>query len=319
MYNIPAAYRAYRNIRIYGKVSLAQMSKLVTHIQRIVRAPAFEYSIILLILFNALILGIQTSPAMVAQYGGLLDLGHDIVLVVFVIEALLKMAALAPRSYRYFLDGWNVFDFLIIVLSLVPATGGLAMLARLARLLRVLRLISAIRDLRLITAALLRSIPGVGNVVMLVSVIIYIYAIVGHQLFSEHDPENWRNLGVSALTLFQIITLEGWNDVLKTAMQLNPLAWIYFVSFVIICTFVVINLFIAIIINNLEEAKLDQLPTDDMSAEDMLRELRRTQDTLRRIELRMQAVLSAAASKSDAQKDKPEDDRQAEDDRRDGS
>ena len=294
------------------------MSKLVTHIQRIVRAPAFEYSIILLILFNALILGIQTSPAMVAQYGGLLDLGHDIVLAVFVIEALLKMAALAPRSYRYFLDGWNVFDFLIIVLSLVPATGGLAMLARLARLLRVLRLISAIRDLRLITAALLRSIPGVGNVVMLVSVIIYIYAIVGHQLFSEHDPENWRSLGVSALTLFQIITLEGWNDVLKTAMQLNPLAWIYFVSFVIICTFVVINLFIAIIINNLEEAKLDQLPTDDMSAEDMLRELRRTQDTLRRIELRMQAVLSAAASKSDAQKDKPEDDRQAEDDRRDG-
>ena len=292
------------------------MSKLVTHIQRIVRAPAFEYSIILLILFNALILGIQTSPAMVAQYGGLLDLGHDIVLVVFVIEALLKMAALAPRSYRYFLDGWNVFDFLIIVLSLVPATGGLAMLARLARLLRVLRLISAIRDLRLITAALLRSIPGVGNVVMLVSVIIYIYAIVGHQLFSEHDPENWRNLGVSALTLFQIITLEGWNDVLKTAMQLNPLAWIYFVSFVIICTFVVINLFIAIIINNLEEAKLDQLPTDDMSAEDMLRELRRTQDTLRRIELRMQAVLSAAASKSDNPQDQPEDDRR---DGRDGS
>ena len=292
------------------------MSKLLTSIQRIVRAPAFEYSIILLILFNALILGIQTSPAMVAQYGGLLDLGHDIVLVVFVIEALLKMAALAPRSYRYFLDGWNVFDFLIVVLSLVPATGGLAMLARLARLLRVLRLISAIRDLRLITAALLRSIPGVGNVVMLVSVIIYIYAIVGHQLFSEHDPENWRNLGVSALTLFQIITLEGWNDVLKTAMQLNSLAWIYFVSFVIICTFVVINLFIAIIINNLEEAKLDQLPTDDMSAEDMLRELRRTQDTLRRIELRMQAVLSAASSRPADPDDNPDD--QPEDERRDG-
>ena len=317
MYNIPAAYPARRNTRISGKVSLAPMSKLLTSIQRIVRAPAFEYSIILLILFNALILGIQTSPAMVAQYGGLLDLGHDIVLVVFVIEALLKMAALAPRSYRYFLDGWNVFDFLIVVLSLVPATGGLAMLARLARLLRVLRLISAIRDLRLITAALLRSIPGVGNVVMLVSVIIYIYAIVGHQLFSEHDPENWRNLGVSALTLFQIITLEGWNDVLKTAMQLNSLAWIYFVSFVIICTFVVINLFIAIIINNLEEAKLDQLPTDDMSAEDMLRELRRTQDTLRRIELRMQAVLSAASSRPNDPEDTSDD--QPNEERRNGS
>ena len=289
------------------------MSNLLPYVQRIARAPAFEYSIIALILFNALILGLQTSPAMVAQYGDLLDIGHDIVLAVFIVEALLKMIALAPRSYRYFLDGWNVFDFLIIVFSLVPATGSFAMLARLARLMRVLRLISAIRDLRLITAALLRSIPGVGNVVMLVSVIVYIYAIVGHQLFSEQDPENWRNLGVSALTLFQIITLEGWNDVLHSAMAINSLAWIYFVSFVIICTFVVINLFIAIIINNLEEAKLDQLPTDDMTSDEMLRELRRTQETLRRIELRMQAVLSAARAPQ-----QPADDPE-EDERRDGS
>ena len=270
------------------------MSKLLPYIQRIVRAPAFEYSIILLILLNAVILGLQTSPAMVAQYGDLLELGNNVVLAVFIIEALLKMAALSPRPQRYFSDGWNVFDFLIIVFSLVPATGSFAMVARLARLMRVLRLISAIRDLRLITAALLRSIPGVGNVVMLMGVMVYIYAIVGHQLFSEHDPDNWHNLGVSVLTLFQIITLEGWNDVMRTAMQLNPLAWIYFVSFVILCTFVVINMFIAIIINNLEEAKIEQLPAKAMSQDDILRELRLTQETLRRVELRMQAVLTAA-------------------------
>ena len=282
------------------------MSNLLPYVQRIARAPAFEYSIIALILFNALILGLQTSPALVAQYGDLLDLGHDVVLAAFIVEALLKMIALAPRSYRYFLDGWNVFDFLIIVFSLVPATGGLAMLARLARLMRVLRLISAIQDLRLITAALLRSIPGVGNVVMLMSVIVYIYAIVGHQLFSEHDPENWHNLGVSVLTLFQIITLEGWNEVMRTAMRLNPLAWIYFVSFVILCTFVVINMFIAIIINNLEDAKLEQMPSRDLSHDEILRELRLTQETLRRVELRMQALLSAATP---SQPDDPEDKR----------
>ena len=291
------------------------MSNFLPFIQRIVRAPVFEYSIILLILLSALILGLRTSPAIAAQYGDLLDLGSNIVLAVFIVEAILKMIALAPRSHRYFLDGWNVFDFLIIVFSLVPATGSFAMIARLARLLRVLRLISAIRDLRLITAALLRSIPGVGNVVMLTSVIVYIYAIVGNQIFGEHDPDNWRNLGVSALTLFQIITLEGWNEVLRTAMELNSLAWIYFVSFVIICTFVVINLFIAIIINNLEEAKLDQLPTEHMTAEDILRELRLTQETLRRVELRMQAVLSSTSPSP--QPDDPEDDDDGEE-RRDG-
>ena len=282
------------------------MSKLLPYIQRTVRAPVFEYSIILLILFNALILGLQTSPAMVAQYGNLLEQGNNFVLAVFVVEALLKMAALYPRPQRYFSDGWNVFDFTIIVFSLIPATGSFAMVARLARLMRVLRLISAIRDLRLITAALLRSIPGVGNVVMLMSVIVYIYAIVGHQLFSEHDPENWHNLGVSVLTLFQIITLEGWNDVMRTAMRLNPLAWIYFVSFVILCTFVVINMFIAIIINNLEDAKLEQMPSRDLSHDEILRELRLTQETLRRVELRMQAVLHAAAPPPD---DDPEDKR----------
>ena len=292
------------------------MSNLLPYIQRIVRAPAFEYSIILLILLSALILGLRTSPAIDAQYGHLLEIGNNIVLAVFVLEALLKMAALAPRSHRYFLDGWNVFDFLIIVFSLVPATGSFAMIARLARLLRVLRLISVIRDLRLITAALLRSIPGVGNVVMLTSVIVYIYAIVGNQLFGEHDPEHWRNLGVSALTLFQIITLEGWNEVLKTAMQLNSLAWIYFVSFVIICTFVVINLFIAIIINNLEEAKLEQLPTEDMTAEDILRELRLTQETLRRVELRMQAVLTSTQQPDD---DDPDAAEEEDGERRDGT
>ena len=286
------------------------MSKFLPYIRRIIRAPAFEYSIILLILFNAVILGLQTSPAMVAQYGDLLELGNNFVLVVFIVEALLKMAALSPRPHRYFSDGWNVFDFTIIVFSLVPATGSFAMVARLARLMRVLRLISAIRDLRLITAALLRSIPGVGNVVMLTGVIVYIYAIVGHQIFGEHDPENWRNLGVSVLTLFQIVTLEGWNEVMRTAMKLNPLAWIYFVSFVIICTFVVINMFIAIIINNLEEAKLDQLPSTDMSHEDILRELRVTQETLRRVELRMQAVLSAAAPPPPEDPDEPDDERQ---------
>ena len=177
----------------------------------------------------------------------------------------------------------------MIVFALVPATGQLALVARLARLLRVLRLVSVNKDLRLIVTALVRSIPSVGHVMMLMGVIVYIYAIIGYHLFSEHDPENWRNLGISILTLFNIITLEGWTVVMLTAMDLNPLAWIYFVSFVVMGTFVVINLFIAIIINNLDDAKLERLRDleEPVSREELLREIRTTRDALQRLEKRI--------------------------------
>ena len=257
---------------------------------RLVNKAAFEYTIIALILLNGVFLGLGTSPVLDQQYGDLLHLGNQIVLGVFIVEALLKMIALAPRVDMYFRDGWNVFDFLVIVFSLIPATGEFAMVARLARLLRVLRLISAIRELRLIVAALVRSIPSVGHVMLLMSIIVYIYAIIGYQLFHEHDPMHWRSLGISVLTLFNIITLEGWTVVMDNAMQLHSWAWVYFVSFVVAGTFVVINLFIAIIINNLDEAKAERLRELEppVSRAELLRELRTTRDALRRLEQRLE-------------------------------
>ena len=256
---------------------------------RLVNKAAFEYTIIALILLNGVFLGLGTSPVLAQQYGDLLHLGNQIVLGVFIVEALLKMIALAPRVDMYFRDGWNVFDFLVIVFSLIPATGEFAMVARLARLLRVLRLISAVRELRLIVAALLRSIPSVGHVMLLMSIIVYIYAIIGYQLFHEHDPMHWRSLGISVLTLFNIITLEGWTVVMENAMQLHSWAWIYFVSFVIAGTFVVINLFIAIIINNLDDAKAERLKElqPPVSREELMLELRSTRNALQRLEQRL--------------------------------
>ena len=257
---------------------------------RLVNKAAFEYTIITLILLNGVFLGLGTSPVLEQQYGDLLHLGNQIILGVFIVEALLKMIALAPRVDMYFRDGWNIFDFLVIVFSLIPATGEFAMVARLARLLRVLRLISAIRELRLIVAALVRSIPSVGHVMLLMSIIVYIYAIIGYQLFHEHDPMHWRSLGISVLTLFNIITLEGWTVVMDNAMQLHSWAWVYFVSFVVAGTFVVINLFIAIIINNLDEAKAERLRELEppVSRAELLRELRTTRDALRRLEQRLE-------------------------------
>ena len=279
----------------------------------LVNRPVFEYTIIALILATGVLLGLGTSPTIERQYGGLLHLGNQVILGLFILEAMLKMLAQAPRVDNYFRDGWNVFDFLIIIVALIPATDDFAMVARLARLLRVLRLISAIRELRLIVAALVRSIPSVGHVILLMSIIVYIYAIIGYQLFHQHDPTHWRSLGVSVLTLFNIITLEGWTVVMEKAMQLHPWAWIYFVSYVIAGTFVVINLFIAIIINNLDEAKAERLKELEppVSREELLRELRSTQDALQRLERRLD---DSGVPGSDADADEAETDEAEEED-----
>ncbi len=265
------------------------LMRLVALAKRLVEAPGFEYFIIAVILGNAVVLGLGTSPTLERMYGDWFEMGNNIALGIFIVEALLKMFAVAPRAHRYFRDGWNIFDFLVIVASLVPVTGEYAMITRLARLLRVVRLISTVRDLRLIVAALVRSIPSVIHVMLLMSIVVYIYAIMGYHLFHEHDPENWRSLGISVLTLFNIITLEGWTVVMYEAMEAHPWAWLYFVSFIIAGTFVVINLFVAIIINNLEEAKADRLRELAVppSRDELLREIRATQAALQRLERRL--------------------------------
>ena len=260
--------------------------------ERTVSSSIFEYFIIALVLASGAILGLRTVPGISDRFGDLMTLGNRLILAIFIVEAAVKMLALSPKPHRYFKDGWNVFDFAIIVLSLVPATGAFAMIARLGRLLRVLRLISTIEDLRLIVAALVKSIPNVGHILMLMSIIVYIYAIVGFQLFHEHDPEHWRNIGIAILTLFEIITLEGWVDINAKAMELSPFAWVYFVSFVIVGTFVVVNLFIAVVINNLDRAKEETLKElqPPVSREELLQELRATQDSLRRLETRISGL-----------------------------
>ena len=156
------------------------------------------------------------------HYDHWIMLGFQITLIIFIVEAALKMFAQWPRPDRYFRDGWNVFDFAIIVLALVPATGGFAIVARMARLLRLLRLVSAVQELRLIVATLVRSIPSMLHIVVLMSLIVYVYAIIGYQLFHEHDPEHWRNLGISLLSLFRVVTLEDWTDIMYKAMELHP-------------------------------------------------------------------------------------------------
>ena len=271
---------------------LAGLERITAPLYRLVESMAFEYCVIAVILANAVLLGLGTFPRIEGDYGDWLHLGNRVVLGIFVAEAALKMLALAPRSYRYFASGWNIFDFAVIVFSFVPVTAEFAMVSRLARLLRVVRLITTIRELRVIVSGLVRAIPSVGHVMVLMAIVVYIYAIMGYHLFSEHDPEHWGSLGLAVLTLFEIITLEGWIDVMGAVRDVYPLAWLYFISFIVIGTFVVINMLIGIIINSLEEAKASaprdpkQRPTP---MDELLREVRETRVALRRLEERLDA------------------------------
>ena len=262
------------------------LEKMRDFADRLTHSHGFEYFIVGLILLNALLLGLETLPFVMDGYADWIHMGFQVTLVIFIAEAALKMFARWPRPDRYFYDGWNVFDFAIIAFALVPATGSFAIIARMARLLRLLRLVSAVPELRMIVSTLVRSIPSMLHIVVLMSLMVYVYAIIGYQLFHEHDPEHWRNLGISLLSLFRVVTLEDWTDIMYKAMELHPLTWIYFVSFVIFGTFVVINMFIAVVINNLDDVKqerlrkLEQAPT----ADSLLTELRTTQESLRRLE-----------------------------------
>ena len=272
-------------------MSDAARSATVNLAQRVVAAGWFNWGITAIIVLNAMVLGLDTSAWLAARFGGWLTVANQVFLGVFVLEAGVKMTATWPRLTRYFKDGWNVFDFTVIVVSLLPSTGELATLARLARLLRVLRLVSALPELRLIVATLVRSIPSMFNVVCLMSIIFYIYAVAGYHLFHDVDPTHWRTLGISALTLFRVVTLEDWTDVMYAAMAHYWWAWAYFVSFVVVGTFVIINLFIAVVLNNLDEAKAERLRdlVTPPSREDLLRELRATQASLTRLEERLRA------------------------------
>ena len=268
--------------------------------RRIVQARWFEPWMVGLILFNAIIIGLETSGEIMADYGRWLEWGNDLVLAVFVLEAVLKITAVAPQFRRYFGDGWNLFDFTVVILSFIPSTGEFALVARLVRVLRVLRLVSTMPQLRLIVATLVRSIPSMGHVLMLLAIVFYIYAITGFHLFHEHDAEHWGTLGSALLTLFQIVTLEGWVEVMEQALEARPLAWIYFVSFVLIGTFVVLNLFIAVVVNNLEASKAAELEAlaRPVTHDEVLEELERTRDALRALQRKLTLLAEVEPAKS---------------------
>ena len=264
---------------------------------RIVHARAFEYILVVLIVGAAIMKGIEVSGNPLEPYELWVGLFALLFLVALVLEVLLKMFALFPRVDRYFHDGWNVFDFLVISFFIVslevdPDVADYGLLIILARLLRLLQGLAIVQDLRLILSTMIRSLPSAAHIMILMGIVLYVYAIVGQENFGEYDPERWGNLAVSALSLFEIVTLEGWVDVMRPLVKAEPWAWLYFVSFVIISAYLVTNVFVAVVIRNLEQSMQErqQASAAPASKEEILRELRSTQQSLRRLEERLQQL-----------------------------
>lgn len=210
--------------------------------------PKTERFIAGLIILNALVLGLETSPTLMKNYGWFLEPLDHTLLGIFVVEVLVRLAVTGRGFFR---DAWNVFDFIVITLSLMPQTGPLSVL-RALRVLRVLRLVSAVPTLRRVVAGLISSLPGIGAIALLLSLVYYVYAVMATNLFGGTHPEDFGNLGRSAYTLFTVMTLEGWNELARGVMKEHPYAWLFFIPYILTTTFTVLNLFIAIIVNAMQ-------------------------------------------------------------------
>lgn len=218
---------------------------------QVLEGRTFSTIILGIILFNAALMGMETSPSMMARFGGVIDFLDQLCLIIFVIELVVKLYA---HGLRFFRSGWNVFDLIIIGIALIPAAHGLSVL-RALRVMRVMRVISVAPSLRRVVEGFITALPGMGSVFLLMAMIFYVAAVMATQLYGADFPEKFGNLTASALTLFQVMTLEGWaGDVVRPVMEVHPYAWLFFLPFILITTFAVVNLLVGLIVNSMQAA-----------------------------------------------------------------
>ena len=214
-----------------------------------IESTRIQFSIIALIIVNAITLGLETSPTVMEAVGPAILMLDRAILSVFVVEILLKLFAFGPRFFR---QPWNVFDFIVVTIALIPASGPLAVL-RALRVLRVLRLVSMMPRLRFVVEALLHAVPGIASIAGLMLLIFYVAAVMSTGLFGQSFPEWFGSIGASMYTLFQVMTLESWSmGIARPVIDAYPYAWLFFIPFILIATFTMLNLFIAIIVNTMQ-------------------------------------------------------------------
>ena len=254
-------------------------------LQRLKDNRWFEFFVIAVILLSALEIGLKTydlseTTLFVMSY---LDIS---ITLFFLIEILIRFFA-EPSKRQFFKNGWNVFDTLVVAISLIPVDeASMALLARLVRVFRVLRLISVVSELRLLINSLLQALPQLGYVMLLMFIIFYIYAAIGSFLFEGINPQLWGDVAVSMLTLFRVMTFEDWTDVMYEIMAVYPLSWIYFLTFIFLSAFAFLNMVIGIVVNVIEEEHRKEREKD-LPDQPSMTEL---QDEIRELKALLQAT-----------------------------
>ena len=241
---------------------------------RWIESPRVVSFIVGVILVNAIVLGLETNQDLMARSGTLLVAIDKACLAIFIVEIICKLLAFRGLFWR---SGWNIFDFVVVAVALVPGTGPWAVIRSL-RVLRVLRLLTMIPSLRKVVAAFLHAIPGLGGVLLLMIIFLYTSAVLAVNLFGRQFPEWFGTLTGSLFSLFQILTLEGWADMARDIMEVYPWAPLFFVPFIIIATFTVLNLFIGIIVSTMQE--LSTLPEDGIPKKDLAESLARIESDI---------------------------------------
>jgi voltage-gated sodium channel len=258
------------------------LARMVTH-------PAFERFIIAIIVLNAITLGLETSQGIMAEYGPVLTLIDHVFLGIFVAELALRMVALRSRFWR---DPWSWFDFAVVAIALVPATGEFAVM-RALRILRALRLVTAVPSIRRVVGSLLSAIPGMSSIIILLLLINYVFAVMATKLFGAEFADKFGTLGASFFTFFQIMTLEGWSgEVVRPVMEIYPWAWAFFVPYIVLVTFMVLNLFIGIIVDAMQhqdEEPAPGAPAAEATSAAVLHELREMRTELADLRARLGA------------------------------
>ncbi len=260
---------------------------MTSKISTLVESSLFKNFIIWLIIINGVILGIATSKPIMSDYGSIVDLLDKIIVGIFTVEILLRIYV-----YRlsFFKDPWSLFDFFIVAISLVPTNDGLSIL-RALRVLRLFRLLTIVPQMRVIIAALIKVIPGIGSISMVVLLFFYIFSIMATNLFADAFPVWFGDLGKSMYTLFQVMTLESWSmGISRPVMDVFPYAWIFFIIFILLVTFIMINLFIGIIVDAIftikeEDKKIENIE-EEVTVETLQKEIGELKVILQRIDSR---------------------------------
>lgn len=255
---------------------------LVARAKAVIANPAFDSVMMTVILINAVILGMETFAPLAAEHHGLFSTLNHVILGIYVVELLIRITACGWNPREFVKDGWNIFDFLVVVASLLPWLRENAMLIRLIRLLRIVRIVRFLPDLRVIVAAVGRSVPGVASLAAGTVLLIYIYGMIGWVLFSGHDPDNYGNIGVAMLTMFLMLTLENLPDNIAMGLQISPWTVVFFISYAVLASFLIFNLFIGIVLNSMEEAR--SADRKEHETDDLLSRLRAARTALEEAE-----------------------------------